>query len=353
MDYYEYRFAMIKLTARIHDGHGKVWHLLNMIPPTGPECAPLLFRFVEDKLVVTGYAHEVNGPATGVEVGDEIHRIDGISVETLLDSLRVFYGASKETSLRTELARGPITRGEGPITLGGVGESGAFEVSFPRVLRTELDLAPGYVNVLPGPTFQMLDEDVAYLKLTSIIAADVPTYIEQAQAADVLVIDLRGFPAEPVAKALGGHLVVSPEPFARFAKADRTNPGAFVCDIPQTLLPSSPPYQGKVVILVDETTGSQGEHTAMAFRVAPEAIVVGSTTWGADGTLTRIPLPGDVESAMSGVGVFYPDKTPTQRIGIIPDLEVRPTIAGIREGRDEVLEAGVSYALGRDFTGCR
>jgi hypothetical protein len=36
-------------------------------------------------------------------------------------------------------------------------------------------------------------------------------------------------------------------------------------------------------------------------------------------------------------------------VGIIPDLEVRPTIRGIREGRDEVLEAGVSEALGRPF----
>ena len=42
-------------------------------------------------------------------------------------------------------------------------------------------------------------------------------------------------------------------------------------------------------------------------------------------------------------------RAPTQRIGIVPDLEVSPTIAGIREGRDEVLEAGVSYVLGREF----
>jgi C-terminal processing protease CtpA/Prc len=52
---------------------------------------------------------------------------------------------------------------------------------------------------------------------------------------------------------------------------------------------------------------------------------------------------------ISGIGVFYPDGTPTQRIGIIPDLEVRPTIEGIRDGRDEVLESGVSHALGREF----
>jgi C-terminal processing protease CtpA/Prc len=51
----------------------------------------------------------------------------------------------------------------------------------------------------------------------------------------------------------------------------------------------------------------------------------------------------------SGIGVFYPDGTPTQRIGIVPDLVVQPTIAGIRERRDELLEAGVTRALGREF----
>jgi hypothetical protein len=52
---------------------------------------------------------------------------------------------------------------------------------------------------------------------------------------------------------------------------------------------------------------------------------------------------------ISGIGVFYPDRTPTQQIGIVPDLEVLPTIQGVREGRDEVLEAAVSHVLGREF----
>ena len=37
---------------------------------------------------------------------------------------------------------------------------------------------------------------------------------------------------------------------------------------------------------------------------------------------------------------------PTQRVGIVPDREVQPTIAGIRAGRDEVLEAGLREILG-------
>jgi hypothetical protein len=51
---------------------------------------------------------------------------------------------------------------------------------------------------------------------------------------------------------------------------------------------------------------------------------------------------------ISGIGVFYPDRTPTQRVGIVPDVEVRPTIAGIRDLRDEVLEAAVIQAFARE-----
>lgn len=51
---------------------------------------------------------------------------------------------------------------------------------------------------------------------------------------------------------------------------------------------------------------------------------------------------------ISGIGVFYPDKRPTQRIGIVPDVEVRPTMAGIRSGRDEVLEEAIRQILGRN-----
>jgi hypothetical protein len=33
-------------------------------------------------------------------------------------------------------------------------------------------------------------------------------------------------------------------------------------------------------------------------------------------------------------------------VGIVPDVEVLPSIAGIREGRDEVLEAAVRQIVG-------
>jgi len=49
---------------------------------------------------------------------------------------------------------------------------------------------------------------------------------------------------------------------------------------------------------------------------------------------------------ISGIGVFYPDKGPTQRIGIVPNVQVKPTLEGIRAGRDKVLEEAVRQIVG-------
>ena len=48
-------------------------------------------------------------------------------------------------------------------------------------------------------------------------------------------------------------------------------------------------------------------------------------------------------ATFTGLGVYYPDKSETQQIGILPDIEVKSTIQGIHEGCDEVLEAAIKY----------
>jgi C-terminal processing protease CtpA/Prc len=70
--------------------------------------------------------------------------------------------------------------------------------------------------------------------------------------------------------------------------------------------------------------------------------VIGSTTAGADGDVSSFALPGNLRTMISGNGVYYPDGRETQRVGIVPDIEVKPTLQGIRAGRDEVLEKAIA-----------
>ena len=345
----EYRLTMIELSVRINDTHAKVWAHVHLQPPRGSSELPVVLRFIEGKAVVTGFSHAVPGPPTGLQIGDVIEEIDGRPVDSLVAEWRPYYSASNQPSRLRDIALN-LTRGDADsVRVTGTRTTGAFAVTAERVPIDDLDRTAGRTHDLPGETFQLLSDEVAYLKLSSVVAADIGEYMARAARSDVLVVDIRNYPSEFVVFALGGCLVTESTEFVRFTTGDAANPGAFSWRAGPKLKPLEPHFSGTVVILVDEVSLSQAEYTTMALRAAPNSIVVGSTTGGADGNVSSIPLPGGFSSMISGIGIFYPDGTPTQRVGIVPDLEVRPTIAGVRAGHDEVLEAGVSFALGREF----
>jgi C-terminal processing protease CtpA/Prc len=210
-----------------------------------------------------------------------------------------------------------------------------------RVPFVPQQFAAGWRNDRPGDTFQMLSPEVAYLKLSSIRSAEVAGYIEKARAAKALIVDIRNYPSEYVVYSLGTLLVDSKTSFVAFTTPDLANPGAFHWGASPSLDPQEPHFAGRVAILVDETSMSQAEYTAMALRASPRAIVVGSQTAGADGNIVPIRLPGKLGAAMSGLGVFYPDHRPTQQVGVAIDVACPNTIAGLRDGRDETLDCAL------------
>jgi C-terminal processing protease CtpA/Prc len=340
---------MIALIARVTDTHANLWSAPpELRPPAGSCQLPVITRFIENQAVVTGYSHATSGPATGLQIGDVIESLDGTAVPQLIRQWTPYYPASNEPTRLRDMARS-LTRGAcATARLVIRRPSGALEITAERQPFAALNMQAGSTHDLTGEAFRLLSDQVAYLKLSSVQSAQTTSYVERSKGTRGLIIDIRNYPSEFVPFALGTLLVDRPTPFARFTAADLNNPGAFVWrGAPLVLTPQQPHYAGKVVVLVDEVSQSQAEYTTMAFRAAPQTIVVGSTTAGADGNVSQIALPGGLRTMISGIGVFYPDKRPTQRIGIVPDVEAHPTIAGVRAGRDEVLEEGVRQILGR------
>jgi C-terminal processing protease CtpA/Prc len=344
-----YRLVMMTLVARINDGHANLWSAIRLRPPAGSWYVPVKTRFVEGRVVVSGYLDSIRGPATGLRVGDVILAVDGARVDSLIKAWTPYYGASNRAARLREISAALTRGGPGEVRLTIDRDGSVIKVLAARMSLSEADLMAMLPHDRPGATFQVLSPEVAYLKLSSVSGREISDYLKAATGTKVLVIDIRNYPKSFVVFSLGGHLVSQQTPFARFTYGQLSNPGAFAWTESVDLRPAPPTYNGKIVILVDESSQSQAEYTTMAFRSAAGAIVVGSTTAGADGNVSPIPLPGGLSAMITGIGVFYPDRRPTQQIGIVPDLVVRPTIAGIREGRDEVLEAAVSHALGRPF----
>ena len=96
-------------------------------------------------------------------------------------------------------------------------------------------------------------------------------------------------------------------------------------------------------MLIDERTISQAEHTGLFFEAAAGTKFVGGPTAGANGDVTTLLLPGGLRFLFSGHDVRHADGRPLQRVGLVPDVSVAPTISGLRAGRDEVLERAVEY----------
>jgi C-terminal processing protease CtpA/Prc len=335
----EFRHELMVLIARADDSHADLSYKY------GPfrECVlPLDLRHVAGEFVVAGFLGD-EAAAGGIRRGDVLLSIDGVPVTDIVARVRRYYGASNDEhrmlSVRHDLIDGPCGK-----TRVGLRRDGELQLEVTRLPPKSLDMNAMHSNVRPGAAFQKLSPGVAYLKLSTANAADLRRPAEAGAGTKLLIIDLRAYPNYLVHE-IGGLLVGRATMFVQFTKADLSNPGAFFWNGSDTLQPEQPRYAGQVAVLVDENTMSLGEYTAMALRASPRAKVFGRTTAGADGTLSLSPLPGGWKAGVSSIGIFYPDKRPTQQIGIVPDVVCLPTIASLRAGRDEVLDCALQSLL--------
>lgn len=352
----DYVLVLAELVASVNDGHANVWAARNIKPPKGSSMPPFAIRMVEGKPYVWKRLDPVSDvpgpegapPVDGLHLGDVIVAINGRPVEEIFDEASPYYGASNESSKRRQIGQSLLLGDDEHVVVSVERNGELLDVSERRLPRDSLNVRQMYWHDRDGETLQLLSDEIAYLKLSSVDNKNAAEYVNAAAGTRGLVIDIRNYPSSFMVFALGQHLVSEKTEFARFTQGDLSAPGTFRFTDPIAIEPKTPFYEGRVVVLVDDSSVSQSEYTTMAFRSAPNTIVIGSQTAGADGNLSRIPFPGEHWAGMSGIGVFYPDKTPTQRVGIVPDIEARPTIDGLRTGRDEVLEVAIREILGAD-----
>jgi C-terminal processing protease CtpA/Prc len=340
-----YKRGLFALMTKLRDGHVNLWDSLDIRPPVGKCELPVNVRFAENVPVIAGFRSSNPGDWGALKLGDVITELDGKPVAKLIEGWKAYYSASNDAARMSAIGR-YMTRGNcGDTKVAIRRETRKLKLKVERVPSEKLE-PPAKTHDLPGPAFRFLSKDVAYLKISTAKAGDAKQYVQESADTKGMIIDIRDYPSDFLVFSLGSLLVQSDTPFARITQGDLANPGAFYWGAPISLPTSQPHYAGKIVVLVDETSVSAAEYAAMAFRAAPNAIVVGSTTAGADGNVSTVTLPGGLHTMISGVGVFYPDETPTQQVGIVPDIEVKPTIAGIRAHRDEVLEEALRQILG-------
>ncbi|WP_415329043.1 S41 family peptidase [Chryseobacterium sp. MMS23-Vi53] len=336
----EYALASLEVIGRIHDTHANIWSSNKSLEKYfGEKRTPVKLTFAENKAVVEGFSNEKLGSETGLQKGDVITEINGETVDNLVkNSLRYLPASNYPTQLR-DISRKLLRSNSETINI-KISRSGKIE---DKTLKTYSISELGFKKE-EKEFFKMHDNDVAYVYMGSVDSKKLDDVFSKIKNTKGLVIDFRSYPSDFVAFKMGKLLKPNITEFVKFTMTNSNQPGLFT--FTQSLkVPGEGKnaYQGKIAILVNETTQSSAEYHTMAFRTAPNAKVFGSTTAGADGNVSKIMLPGNISTMISGIGVYYPDGKETQRIGIVPDVEVKPTIDGIKSNKDEVLEKAVNW----------
>ncbi|MCK4662656.1 MAG: T9SS type A sorting domain-containing protein [Bacteroidales bacterium] len=333
-----YHLAFKKLTTKINDSHA-FFYSSTYSGWLGSSDPPFLVRFIENEMVITKVLPEI----TEVNVGDVIKEIDGENIYNLRDSLRKYANGSNDVIIERELNY--------IITKGGYG-SFSITVDNGTNIHTE-SLNRNYsnytsLNTNTGPIWKDTtingNCNFGIVDMGRLKKEDISTMFSDLWNTDAIIFDIRNYPNGTLWDIVN-YLYPTSINIANFTTPDITYPGRLYWNYEHIGTGTAEPYSGKLIILFDERTQSQAEYTCMGLEQFPNAIKIGSTTAAADGNVAIIYLPGSISTYATFLGTYYPDYTQTQRVGIIPDFEVHPTISGMRSSRDEVMDFALNCSL--------
>jgi C-terminal processing protease CtpA/Prc len=332
----EYALALAEMATHTGDGHTSLTGNPTLDQLYGEAPAPVTIRWIEGAWVVTALA---DGQAPGIEVGDVALTVDGEPVAIREGLLRRYLASSTEAGLRRKIADRLLSGPKGStvaLTLRGRED---------RMKKIELRRQP-WTPGFTGETVRILAGNLGYVDLNRLTMDEINGMFERLKGTRGIVFDMRGYPQgtgwnlASRLNARGAHYgalfrrnLVSAETGER----ERTG-----VTFSQPIEPTdSWIYQGRTVMLIDERTVSQSEHLGLFLEAAAGTKFVGTPTAGANGDITFFSVPGIASVRFSGHEVRHADGRQLQRIGLVPDVLVAPTLRGIRAGKDEVLERGI------------
>lgn len=336
-DELSYKLTLLELIGKVGDTHANIWgndETLNRF--WGLKAAPLDVKILNNNVVVTKIYDELDKNAD-IKSGDIITHINGETTEKIIDEKIKYCPASNLPTQLRDVSRKLLRTNDDFIEL---------KIKHNETIITKRVNCIGFDQIKfwenKTSSFKILDNNIGYIFPGSLKKGEIDSIMSVLADTKGLIIDFRCYPADFIVFSLSKYLMPQPTEFVKFSVGSMVNPGEFTFTQPLLVGENRMDhYKNKIVIIINELTQSSAEYHTMAFRVASNAIVIGSTTAGADGNVSTIILPGNVRTMISGIGVYYPDGTETQKVGIIPDIEMKPTVEGIRKGEDELLNKAI------------
>lgn len=350
-DALDYNLTVVEMVTHIHDSHGGASSpvLKNYF---GDGSLPVRVRMIEGLPVITSYTNAEAARGAGLEIGDVIVKVDGKDASSLIAERLKYTAHSTPQSGMFYATERSLVRGPKDSTATLTVRDLHDQVREVKVVR-KAEYMPQSQGDRTGEILQLLPGNVGYADLDRLPASQVDEMFEKFKDCPAIIFDDRGYP-QGTAWQIAPRLTDKTDVVAAmFKRRDPTSPdlpngeiassreeNTFLQRLPHT---DKSRYRGKTVMLIDERTISQAEHTGLFFEAANGTKFIGSPTQGANGDVTNLSVPGGIYVRFSGQGVWHADGRQLQRLGLQPTVEVRPTLLGIRSGQDEVLQVAIEY----------
>lgn len=355
----EYILTCLKLESKIDDSHGFfVTNNSILRLKQGLLHPAFLVKFTENKLVVKNHIGENTSAKENIKIGDVITAINREAVDSIVKRMLPYTPASNYVTKLRNIAPYILRSNSNTINVTVLRDNKPLDLNIPCYDLQQLESI--YKNTTPkSEAYQIINNNIGYVLSSACSAVNRDQGIDKVLSGTRgLIIDIRCYPGDYISFPFLKHLNHKSFPFSLVTFANVSYPGYFFIinndkDVPKKVEKKQNAYEKKIVILVNEETQSMAEDVTLGFQLATNVTVIGSKTSGANGAVANFSLPGGIVTYMSGRGVYYPDRTDLQRKGVKIDEYIEPTIAGIKAGRDEVLERAIEIIEESHKTGNR
>ncbi len=174
--------------------------------------------------------------------------------------------------------------------------------------------------------------------------ADIEELLPKLLNAKNIILDVRSYPG--IGLSLLQHMQTKPCPWSNkdiplVLNPHRNNDYSIPYFQNHLKKPKEPHINANIIALSSRHSISYCESFISYLKYNNLATIVGEQTAGTTGDVVPGIYPCKSRIHFTGLRVVNPDGSRFHGVGIIPDLEVKLTVQGILDGRDEVLEAAI------------
>ena len=336
----DFIMGLRELSIKLNDTHASTFNMKMMEYLGGEKFIVANTKIVEEKAIIVSLANDSLAEIDDLKIGDIITKINNKTISENLKELAKYIPGSNKSAAIPNIGFVMFSGNSDDLEIEFIRDNKINTKKIHRYLNENIKRTPPKTNV----KWKILENNIGFVDMSNVDVDNVKIMMEELKNTKAIIFDDRRRP-KYTDFMINEYLNPEPKEISRDLLQDISFPGRYIWRKEmQTCGKINPDfYKGKVIVLVGSGTFSFGEHTAMSLQTAPDTTIIGSQTAGADGPNYDFTIINGFNSSFTSSGIFYPNKKETQRIGIVPNIEVKPTILGIQLGKDEVLDRAIKF----------